>query len=91
MLPLMLVFHFKRAIKSLVRNKAISLFNMLWFGFGISVCIAVTVNLLYEFSYNRFHQNYTQKKRLVNEENSSRIDYRAASRNPVEALRYELR
>ncbi|MFB6341704.1 ABC transporter permease [Saccharicrinis sp. FJH62] len=59
-----------------MKNKLISLINIIGFGFGISVCLALTIYVLNEFSYDRFHQNYNNIYRLVDDKNSSRIDYR---------------
>ena len=72
----MILHNIKTAYKSLTKNKLISSINILGFGFGISVCLALTIYVLSEYSYDRFHQNYNNIYRLVNDENSSRIDYR---------------
>ena len=72
----MIIHDIKTAYKNLMKNKVISLINILGFGFGISVCLALSIYVLREFSYDRFNQNYRNIYRLVNDENSSRIDYR---------------
>ncbi|MFC0875255.1 ABC transporter permease [Saccharicrinis sp. FJH2] len=72
----MALHNIRTAYRSLMKNKLISLINIIGFGFGISVCLALTIYVLNEFSYDRFHQNYNNIYRLVDDKNSSRIDYR---------------
>ena len=71
-----MIHNVKTAYKNLIKNKVVSLINILGFGFGISVCLALSIYVLREFSYDRFNKNYNNIYRLVNDKNSSRIDYR---------------
>ena len=73
----MIWYYFKTAIKSLRNNKKFSVINIAGFAFGISICLAIALFLIKEYSYNRFYKNADQIVRLIDtKNNSSSIDYR---------------
>ncbi len=70
-------YYFKTALRNLWNNKKFSVINITGFAFGITVCLAITLYLIKEYSYDRYHANTAQISRLINTEfNSSSIDYR---------------
>jgi putative ABC transport system permease protein len=54
------------AYRNILRNKYFSLINISGLAIGMAVCIMIAQYIVYEFSYDRFHQNYEQIYRLVN-------------------------
>jgi putative ABC transport system permease protein len=69
--------YLKIAYRSLIKNKAFSIINILGFGFGISICLGITAYLLHEYSFDRYHSNSDHMYRLIDaQNNSSWIDYR---------------
>lgn len=70
-------YYFKTAIKNLRSNKKFSIINIVGFAFGISICLAIALFLIKEYSYDRFYKNSDQIVRLIDtKNNSSSIDYR---------------
>ncbi|HEV3250194.1 MAG TPA: ABC transporter permease [Puia sp.] len=53
----MLRSYFKIAIRNLLRNKMLSVINILGLGVGIACCVLITLFVLNETSYDRFHRN----------------------------------
>jgi putative ABC transport system permease protein len=70
-------FYFKSTIQSIRANSKFSIINILGFAFGISVCLAISLFLIHEFSYDRYYENSGRIVRLNNTAiNMSMIDYR---------------
>ncbi len=58
-------------------NKKFSIINIAGFAFAISICLAISLFVINEYSYDRYHANAGQIVRLINtKNNSSSIDYR---------------
>jgi putative ABC transport system permease protein len=73
----MFTYYLKSAFRNLWKNKKFSIINISGFAFGISICLAIALFLVKEFSYDRYHENARQIVRLINtEDNTSSIDYR---------------
>ncbi|QGY44672.1 FtsX-like permease family protein [Maribellus comscasis] len=73
----MFSYYLKSAFRNLWKNKKFSVINISGFAFGISICLAIALFLIKEYSYDRYHENAGQIVRLVNsEDNTSSIDYR---------------
>ncbi|MFD1255371.1 ABC transporter permease [Mucilaginibacter terrae] len=60
----MLANHIKIAFRSLWRNRAFSVINMLGLVLGFAVFILITEYVAFEWSGNRFHQNFKQLYRV---------------------------
>jgi putative ABC transport system permease protein len=74
----MLLYYLKIALRNIRTNKKFSIINVAGFAFAISICMAILLFLLKEYSYDIYHKNADQIVRLVNTKfNSSLIDYRA--------------
>ena len=74
----MFTYYLKSAFRNLWKNKKFSVINISGFAFGISICLAIALFLVKEYSYDRYHKNASQIVRLINsEDNTSSIDYRA--------------
>ena len=54
------------AYRNILRNKYFSTINILGLAIGMAVCIMIAQYIVYEISYDRFHQNYEHIYRLVN-------------------------
>jgi putative ABC transport system permease protein len=73
----MFTYYLKSAFRNLWKNKKFSIINISGFAFGISICLAIALFLVKEYSYDRYHENAVQIVRLINtEDNTSSIDYR---------------
>jgi putative ABC transport system permease protein len=73
----MLQYYLKIALRNIRTNKKFSIINIAGFAFAISICMAILLFLLKEYSYDRYHKNANQIVRLVNTKfNSSLVDYR---------------
>jgi len=73
----MFIYYLKSAFRNLWKNKKFSVINISGFAFGISICLAIALFLIKEYSYDRYHENTRQIVRLINsEDNSSSVDYR---------------
>ena len=73
----MIWYYFITAIRSLRNNKKFSVINIAGFAFGISICLAIVLFLIKEYSYDRYHEHAGQIVRLIDtKNNSSSIDYR---------------
>ena len=74
----MLRYYLKIALRNIRTNKKFSLINIAGFAFAISICLAISLFVVKEFSYDRYHKNADNIIRLINVKyNSSLIDYRA--------------
>ena len=54
------------AYRNILRNKYFSIINISGLTIGMAVCIMIAQYIVYEISYDRFHQNYEHIYRLVN-------------------------
>jgi len=73
----MIWYYLKTAIKSLQNNRKFTVINIAGFAFGISICLAIALYLIKEYSYDRYHEHAEQIVRLTDtKNNSSSIDYR---------------
>ena len=70
-------YYLKTVLKNLRSNKKFSIINIAGFAFGISICLAITLFLVKEYSYDRYHEHADKIVRLIDSKNnSSSIDYR---------------
>ena len=70
-------YYLKIAIRNIRTNKKFSIINIAGFAFAISICLAILLFLLKEYSYDRYHEHSDQIVRLIDtKNNSSLIDYR---------------
>jgi len=70
-------YYLKIAIRNIRTNKKFSIINIAGFAFAISICLAISLFLAKEYSFDRFHENADHIVRLINTKfNSSLIDYR---------------
>lgn len=57
--------YLKIAVRSLLRNKILSIINMAGLAIGISACLLITMYVLDELSYDRFHEKSDRIYRLT--------------------------
>jgi putative ABC transport system permease protein len=70
-------YYLKTAIRNLWNNKKFSIINITGFAFGISICLAIVLFLVNEYSCDRYHEHTDQIVRVIDVKNkSSSIDYR---------------
>jgi putative ABC transport system permease protein len=70
-------YYLRIALRNIRINKKFSLINIAGFAFAISICIAISLYLIKEYSFDRFNRNADQIVKLINiRDNSSLIDYR---------------
>ena len=70
-------YYIKSSIGSIKANPKFSIINISGFAFGISVCLAISLFLIHEFSYDRYYENSNRIIRLNNSTtNMNMIDYR---------------
>jgi putative ABC transport system permease protein len=70
-------YYLKIAVRNIGTNKKFSIINIAGFAFAISICMAISLFLIKEHSYDRYHRNAEQIVRLIDtKDNSSLIDYR---------------
>jgi putative ABC transport system permease protein len=70
-------YYLKIAFRNIRTNKKFSIINIAGFAFAISICLAISLFLAKEYSFDRYHKNADQIVRLINTKyNSSLIDYR---------------
>jgi len=73
--------HLKFASRSIFKSKIYSVFNILGFAMGFTICIISGLYIYREFSVDKTYTNYQNVYRLVDSENNiSRIDYDLAQR-----------
>ncbi len=73
----MIWYYLKSAFRNIRSNKKFSVINITGFAFGISICLAIVLFLVKEYSYDKYHDNANQIVRLIDtKNNSSSIDYR---------------
>jgi len=54
----MLIYYLKTAFRNIKKNRVFSLINILGLSIGMAVCILIMLYVSYEYSYDKFHQNY---------------------------------
>jgi|WetSurSiteA1Bulk_404760.scaffolds.fasta_scaffold01441_3 putative ABC transport system permease protein len=70
-------YYLRIAIRNIRTNKKFSIINIAGFAFAISICLAILLFLLKEYSYDRYHTNEEQIVRMIEtKDNTSLIDYR---------------
>src|SRR5690606_27306866 len=88
----MIANYLKVAWRNIIRERRTSLINLMGLSLGIASALILFVIVRYEWSYDRFHQNYDRIYRIVAEtkrQNSS--DYNAGVANPLpQALRVDM-
>jgi|WetSurMetagenome_2_1015567.scaffolds.fasta_scaffold00160_4 putative ABC transport system permease protein len=73
----MLLYYLKIALRNIRTNKKFSIINIAGFAFAISICLAISLFLIKEYSYDSYNENADQIVRLNDlQGNSSLIDYR---------------
>lgn len=60
----MLYSYFRTAFRSLLKNKAFSLLNILGLAIGMACCMIIFQYVTYEKSYDKFHSNYENLYRV---------------------------
>jgi len=70
-------YYFKTAVRNILTNRKFSMINILGFAFAISICLAISLFVINEYSYDQYNKNADQIVRLIEtKHNSSQIDYR---------------
>jgi putative ABC transport system permease protein len=73
----MFLYYLKSASKNLWINKRFTIINITGFAFAISICVAIALFLVKEYSFDRYNEHSGQIVRLIDKkDNSSMIDYR---------------
>ena len=54
------------AFRNILKNKTVSIINILGLAVGIAVCLLIFQYALFEFSYDKFHVNYNNLFSLLN-------------------------
>ncbi len=54
----MLLYYLKTAFRNIKKNRIFSLINILGLSIGMAVCILIMLYVSYEYSYDKFHENY---------------------------------
>ncbi|WP_195715270.1 ABC transporter permease [Ancylomarina sp. 16SWW S1-10-2] len=74
----MIAYNIKSALKSIFSDRKFTLINVIGFAFAISVCLAISLFLLQEYSYDSYPENADRIVRIIDaNKNTSNIDYRA--------------
>jgi len=69
--------HITSSFRSIKNNLINSLINLFGMGFAISVCLAIALFAIHEFTYDHYHENADRIVRLFDiENNTSSFDYR---------------
>jgi putative ABC transport system permease protein len=73
----MIWYYLRIAFRNIYSNRKFSIINIAGFAFAISICLAITLFLIKEHSYDTYHKNGDQIVRLIDTKNNiSLIDYR---------------
>lgn len=73
----MLLYYLISSLKSLKANIKFTLLNVMGFAFALAVCVAISLFVIQEFSFDRHFQDSDYIARLIDSKNnSSDIDYR---------------
>src|SRR5690606_37909037 len=88
----MLQNHFKTAWRNIIRQKQASLINLFGLSLGIASALVLFVIVQYEWSYDRFHQNYEHIYRIVTAtQYKNSVDYNAGIPYPTpDALQVDM-
>ena len=78
----MILHHIKIAIRSLLRHKIHTLTNVLGLSLGIACCLLITLYILDELSYDRFHERSDRLYRLQYEVGFAGSEF-ATARAPI--------
>ncbi|RLC47494.1 MAG: hypothetical protein DRI23_11265 [Candidatus Cloacimonadota bacterium] len=57
--------YLKVAFRNLIKNKSLSVINILGLAISIAVCFLITLFILHETSYDKFHHNYEDLYRVT--------------------------
>ncbi|TKG88365.1 ABC transporter permease [Puteibacter caeruleilacunae] len=60
----MIKFHLKSAFRNLIRNKFYSGINILGLAIGITACVLTMLYVQFEFSHDKYHENYERIYRV---------------------------
>ena len=72
----MFLINLRLIFRNLWKSKLTSSINILGFAFSLAACFIIGLYVLNEFSYDKFHKNYNNIFRVVNDENQrSQVDY----------------
>ena len=70
-------YYLRTAVHNISASKKFSLINIVGFAFAISICLAISLYVINEYSYDRYNKKADQIVRLIDtKDNSSQIDYR---------------
>ena len=70
-------YYLKTVSRNILTNRKFSLINIIGFAFAISICMAISLFVIHEYSFDRYNKNGSRIVRLINtKDNSSQIDYR---------------
>lgn len=73
----MILYYLNSSLKSLRSNIKFTLLNVMGFAFALAVCVAITLYVVQEFSYDHHFKDANQIARLIDaNNNSSDVDYR---------------
>jgi putative ABC transport system permease protein len=73
----MFLYYLRIALRNIRVNKIFSIINIAGFAFAISICLAISLFLAKEYSFDSFNSNADQIVRVINTKyNSSLVDYR---------------
>ena len=65
-------YHFKLAIRNLLKQKTGSLINIIGLSVSLSACLIIVLFVQQEFSFDKFNKNYHQIYRLLDVDNTDR-------------------
>ncbi len=72
----MFITNLRLIFRNLWKSRITSSINILGFAFSLASCFIIGLYILNEFSYDKFHHNYYNIFRVVNDENQrSQVDY----------------
>ncbi|HBX66358.1 MAG TPA: hypothetical protein DEG32_09430, partial [Balneolaceae bacterium] len=57
--------YFKIALRNLFKNRLYSVINILGLSVGLGCVMLITVYVMHELSYDKFHENYTELYRVT--------------------------
>ena len=70
-------YYLKTTARDILTNRKLSVINIVGFAFAISICLAISLFVINEYSFDRHNKNADQIVRLINtKNNSSEIDFR---------------
>jgi putative ABC transport system permease protein len=70
-------YYLKTATHGILANKKFSIINIVGFAFAMSICLAISLFVINESSFDRYNKNADRIVRFINTmDNSSEIDYR---------------